>query len=74
VSTSTDSLAAGARPRISLVIPCYNEEESVDELMTEVIQVIERHRLDAEVIMRRRRLARQDLGQAGRLGPRPSRG
>jgi glycosyltransferase involved in cell wall biosynthesis len=51
VSTSTDSLAAGARPRISLVIPCYNEEESVDELVAEVIQVIERHRLDAEVII-----------------------
>jgi len=39
------------RPRISLVIPCYNEEESVDELVTEVIQVIEKYKLDAEVIL-----------------------
>lgn len=38
-------------PRVSLVIPCYNEEESVDELMTEVFQVIQRHNLDAEVVL-----------------------
>ncbi|MFO0729272.1 MAG: glycosyltransferase family 2 protein [Myxococcota bacterium] len=38
-------------PRISLVIPCYNEEESVDELVNEVSAVLERHKLDAEVII-----------------------
>jgi glycosyltransferase involved in cell wall biosynthesis len=42
---------ASSNPRISLVIPCYNEEESVDELVSEVIAVVERHRLDAEVII-----------------------
>ncbi len=38
-------------PRISLVIPCYNEEESVDELVTEVGAVLDRHQLDAEIIL-----------------------
>jgi glycosyltransferase involved in cell wall biosynthesis len=38
-------------PAVSLVIPCYNEEESVDELLSEVFQVVERHGLDAEVVI-----------------------
>lgn len=38
-------------PRISLVIPCYNEEESVDELVSEVLGVLDRHQLDGEVVL-----------------------
>src|SRR5258708_11091969 len=36
---------SAANPRISLVIPCYNEQESVDELVAEVVGVIDRHQL-----------------------------
>lgn len=38
-------------PRVSLLIPCYNEEESVDELMAEVFEVIDSNQLDAEVVV-----------------------
>jgi len=38
-------------PDISLVIPCFNEEESVDELVAEVFEVLAAHELDAEVIL-----------------------
>ena len=32
------------------VIPCYNEEESVDELVSEVIEVLDGNDLDGEVV------------------------
>jgi glycosyltransferase involved in cell wall biosynthesis len=39
-----------ARPRVSLVIPCYNEEESVDELLTEAFGVLDRNNISGEII------------------------
>ena len=33
------------------MIPCYNEEESVDELIDEVVDVLDRHDIDGEVII-----------------------
>jgi glycosyltransferase involved in cell wall biosynthesis len=39
------------RPRVTLVIPCYNEEESVDELLEEAFGVLDRHKIDGEVII-----------------------
>jgi glycosyltransferase involved in cell wall biosynthesis len=67
----SEAEAAAMPPRVSLVIPCYNEEESVDELMTEVFQVIERHnRTRRGGHLRRRRLARQDVGEAAVVGRR----
>lgn len=47
--TSPDS--ADLSPRLSLLIPCYNEEESVDELVREVFEVIDGHQLSAEVVI-----------------------
>lgn len=38
-------------PYLSLVIPCYNEEESVDELVTEVLEVLDKNTLDGEVVI-----------------------
>ncbi len=38
-------------PQVSLVIPCYNEEESVDELCTEVFHVVDSHNLFVEVVV-----------------------
>ena len=38
-------------PYLSLLIPCFNEEESVDELMTEVFQVLDKNNLDGEVVL-----------------------
>ena len=38
-------------PYVSLVIPCYNEEESIDELVQEVIAVLDDNRLDGEVVL-----------------------
>lgn len=38
-------------PRVSLVIPCFNEEESVDELVAEVVGVLDKNRLDGEIII-----------------------
>lgn len=37
--------------KISLVVPCYNEEENVERLFEEIDAVIESHDLDAEVIL-----------------------
>jgi glycosyltransferase involved in cell wall biosynthesis len=38
-------------PRVSLIIPCFNEEESVDELVTEVFGILSRHEISGEVII-----------------------
>ena len=38
-------------PYVSLLIPCFNEEQSVDELLTEVFAVLDRHKLDGEVVL-----------------------
>jgi glycosyltransferase involved in cell wall biosynthesis len=38
-------------PYVSLVIPCYNEEESIDELVTEVVSVLDDNHLDGEVVL-----------------------
>ncbi|MEM7678996.1 MAG: glycosyltransferase family 2 protein [Myxococcota bacterium] len=38
-------------PHLSLIIPCFNEEESVDELMLEVFSVLDEHQLDGEVVL-----------------------
>jgi glycosyltransferase involved in cell wall biosynthesis len=37
--------------KISLVIPCYNEEESLPQLICEIDEVVAGHQLDAEVIL-----------------------
>jgi glycosyltransferase involved in cell wall biosynthesis len=37
--------------RVSLVIPCYNEEESVDELVTETVGVLDKNQIDGEIII-----------------------
>jgi glycosyltransferase involved in cell wall biosynthesis len=37
-------------PRVSLVIPCYNEEESVDELLQEAFGVLDKNNIAGEVI------------------------
>jgi len=41
----------GATPYVSLVIPCYNEEESVEELVTEALGVLDRNDLDGELVI-----------------------
>lgn len=46
-----DPEAAERAPYLSLVIPCFNEEESVDELVTEVFAVLDKNELDAEVVI-----------------------
>jgi glycosyltransferase involved in cell wall biosynthesis len=38
-------------PRISLVIPLLNEEESIDELVAEVTGVLDRHGIDGEIVI-----------------------
>ncbi len=50
-SSDAPNDATRPAPHLSLIIPCYNEEESVDELMTEVFSVIDTHKLDAEVVL-----------------------
>ena len=40
-----------SEPYLSLIIPCFNEEESVDELMTEVFSVLDTNKLDGEVVL-----------------------
>lgn len=53
--SKTPSLTAVDEPQeapyLSLVIPCYNEEESVDELVTEVLDVLDKNDLDGEVVI-----------------------
>lgn len=39
------------RPQVSLIVPCYNEEESVGELLSEVFDLVEGAGLDAEVVV-----------------------
>ncbi|MBI4814868.1 MAG: glycosyltransferase family 2 protein [Deltaproteobacteria bacterium] len=38
-------------PSVSLVIPLFNEEESIDELVREVVSVLDDNRLEGEVIV-----------------------
>ncbi|MEM9113231.1 MAG: glycosyltransferase family 2 protein [Myxococcota bacterium] len=38
-------------PELSLIIPCFNEEESVDELVAEVFSVLDASGYDAEVVI-----------------------
>lgn len=38
-------------PRVSLVIPCYNEEESVDELIQEIFSVLDSNMIRGEAII-----------------------
>lgn len=38
-------------PRVSLVIPCFNEEESVDELVIEAFKVVDDHGVTAEMVI-----------------------
>ena len=42
---------ASSGPYVSLVIPCYNEEESVDELVAETVGVLDRHGIDGEIVL-----------------------
>ncbi len=51
IDAGNQSSDLSAAPYVSLVIPCYNEEESVDELVTEVCQVLDTHDLDAEIVI-----------------------
>jgi glycosyltransferase involved in cell wall biosynthesis len=44
-------LRYAATMRISLVIPCYNEEESLPHLIEEIDAVVQAENLDAEVIL-----------------------
>jgi glycosyltransferase involved in cell wall biosynthesis len=37
--------------KISLIIPCYNEEESLPHLVEEIDAVVSEHQLDAEVLL-----------------------
>lgn len=39
------------RPRVSLLIPCFNEEESVGELFDEVFEIVDGKGIDAEVVV-----------------------
>jgi len=41
----------GTHMKISIIVPVYNEEESVPELHSELTAVIDRERWDAEIIM-----------------------
>ena len=38
-------------PDLSLLVPCFNEQESVDELIAEIFGVIDEHQLDCEVVV-----------------------
>lgn len=49
--TSTEAASEAPQPYLSLIVPCYNEEESVDELIPEIQTVLDTHQLDAEVIL-----------------------
>lgn len=50
-SRSTPIVEAEIGPYLSLLIPCFNEEESVDELVSEVFEVVDGNQLDAEVVI-----------------------
>jgi glycosyltransferase involved in cell wall biosynthesis len=50
-STPSAVATVGNPPRVTLVIPCFNEEESVDELLAEAFGVLDRNQIDGEVII-----------------------
>ena len=37
--------------KVSLVVPCYNEEENVARLFDEIDTVLENHQIDGEVVL-----------------------
>jgi len=39
------------RPYVSIVIPCFNEEESIDELVDEVASVLDKNGIDGEIVL-----------------------
>jgi glycosyltransferase involved in cell wall biosynthesis len=41
----------GPPPRVSLVIPCFNEEESVDELLAEAFRVLDENHIVGEIVI-----------------------
>lgn len=48
---SMDRGVAEESPYVSLVIPCYNEEESVDELLNEAFGVLDNNGLSGEIVI-----------------------
>lgn len=40
-----------ATPYVSLVVPCYNEAESIDELISEALGVLDSNNLDGEIVL-----------------------
>ena len=50
-TTKVPSSGPDHEPYLSLIIPCFNEEESVDELMEEVFLVLDKNNLDGEVVL-----------------------
>jgi glycosyltransferase involved in cell wall biosynthesis len=51
VSMDRSVEAREAGPHVSLVIPCYNEEESVHELLSEAFGVLDNNGLDGEIVI-----------------------
>jgi glycosyltransferase involved in cell wall biosynthesis len=49
--TVAEDSAPEHNPRISLIIPCYNEEESIDELVAETTAVLDDNGLDGEIVI-----------------------
>ncbi len=42
---------ASGGPHVSLLIPCFNEEESIDELVAEAIGVLDDNDIDGEIVL-----------------------
>ena len=68
--TPEADLERSSPPRVSVLIPCFNEEESVDELIREVFGVLDSEKLSAEVVIvddgSRDRTWQKLVGHAGR--------
>jgi len=51
MSEARQNAAAGARPALSIIVPCLNEEQNLPILLNKLVALVEHHGLAAEILI-----------------------